>query len=219
MKRILSCVLAAFIILSMAGCSNDETPPTITLTSDVQLNVGDSFDPMEYISATDDTTAAESIKIEITDNQVDTNTSGQYAVTYQAADKAGNLSTATLNVSVLSQGELFARAILSEFKSKMKNPDSFSLNDVTMVKWDSGSSGEIYLLGVDYSAQNGFGGTNRDTYYFKLDSDGNFIEDTGKAYTDDWSLSNKLLMGIVVSKSETITLDVTTLQNFLDAES
>ena len=79
--------------------SKDTVPPVFAGVNDVELTVGDAFDPLAGVSAKDETDGdvTKSIKVEGT---VDTKTAGKYTLTYTVSDKAGNEATATRVVTV-----------------------------------------------------------------------------------------------------------------------
>ena len=81
----------------------DTTAPVITLVGDavVDLNVGDTYNE-EGATATDNVDGDISANIVIGGDTVDTNTAGQYIVTYNVSDAAGNTATEvtrTVNVN------------------------------------------------------------------------------------------------------------------------
>ena len=81
----------------------DTTVPVITLNGDavVDLNVGDTYTE-EGATATDNVDGDISANIVIGGDTVDTNTAGQYIVTYNVSDAAGNAAaeaTRTVNVN------------------------------------------------------------------------------------------------------------------------
>ena len=81
----------------------DTTAPVITLVGDavVDLSVGDTYTE-EGATATDNVDGDISANIVIGGDTVDTNTAGQYIVTYNVSDAAGNAAaeaTRTVNVN------------------------------------------------------------------------------------------------------------------------
>ncbi|EUJ42504.1 immunoglobulin-like domain-containing protein, partial [Listeria fleischmannii] len=79
----------------------DKTAPVIT-ASNKSLKVGDSFNPLTGVSATDDKDGNLTSKIKVTSNNVDTSKPGVYQVVYSVADAAGNTATKTITVTVTS---------------------------------------------------------------------------------------------------------------------
>ncbi len=78
----------------------DTVAPTLTIpTEDVTVNQGSTFDPKNYVQATDD--KDKEVNITYTGN-VDTNTVGTYTVQASATDAAGNTSKQSFHVNVVS---------------------------------------------------------------------------------------------------------------------
>ena len=77
-------------------------------------------------------------------------------------NSANKDNTESLNDSAIK----VAKAIL---QNNLKNPRSLQIHsaDVTLAGIDDDYN-QIYIVTIDYSAQNGFGGMNRDTYTIKL---------------------------------------------------
>lgn len=57
---------------------------------------------------------------------------------------------------------------LDYLKKMLKNPDSLQVHSNSATK-----SGDSYIVEIDYSAMNGFGGYNRETFICTVDKDGN----------------------------------------------
>ncbi|MHC5251596.1 immunoglobulin-like domain-containing protein [Listeria kieliensis] len=68
--------------------------------SDKELVVGDKFDPMEGVTATDKDGSDITSSIKVTENTVDTSKPGDYKVTYSVVDKDGNTVNKTITVTV-----------------------------------------------------------------------------------------------------------------------
>ena len=80
--------------------------------------------------------------------------------------------------------------ITSIMEDKLKNPESFQLHSV-LVKNEFEHDGYRYFsVSIDYSAQNGFGGYNRDDdydFYFKVDNDTDKAKEIYYTeYSDAW---------------------------------
>ena len=73
--------------------------PIIT-AEDKTLTVGDTFDPMADVTATDAEDGNLTDKIEILNNEVDTTKPGKYEVTYKVTDSKGASYTKTITVTV-----------------------------------------------------------------------------------------------------------------------
>ena len=67
---------------------------------DKTLTVGDAFDPMADVTATDAEDGNLTDKIEILNNEVDTTKPGKYEVTYKVTDSKGASNTKTITVTV-----------------------------------------------------------------------------------------------------------------------
>ena len=73
--------------------------PVIT-AEDKTLTVGDTFSPLDGVTATDTEDEDLTDKIEVTYNDVDTSTAGTYSVTYKVTDSQGASITKTITVTV-----------------------------------------------------------------------------------------------------------------------
>ncbi|MFR3429757.1 MAG: immunoglobulin-like domain-containing protein [Holdemanella porci] len=74
--------------------------PTIS-ANDITLNVGDTFDPLANVTATDKEDGTIILtKDNIIANDVDTSKAGTYPVTYQVTDKNGASTEKTITVTV-----------------------------------------------------------------------------------------------------------------------
>ena len=67
---------------------------------DKTLTVGDKFDPMDGVTATDTEDGDLTDQIEIAENTVDTSQAGFYSVTYKVTDKGGATTQKSINVVV-----------------------------------------------------------------------------------------------------------------------
>ena len=106
--------------LSLNSQGEDNTAPTIS-ANDVTLNVGDTFDPLANVTATDKEDGTITLtKDNIVANDVDTSKAGTYHVTYKVTDKNGASTEKTITVIV---------------KQNTGNPNSaptISANDITL---------------------------------------------------------------------------------------
>ncbi|MES5949215.1 MULTISPECIES: immunoglobulin-like domain-containing protein [Bacillus] len=81
---------------------NEETPdmePKLTAPTKTTINVGDKFDPMAGVSATDKEDGDITDKVTV-DGNVDTSKPGTYELTYTVSDSKGHKVTAKQNVTV-----------------------------------------------------------------------------------------------------------------------
>ena len=78
----------------------ENTDPTIS-ANDVTLNVGDLFDPLAGVTATDPEDGTIILtKDNVAANDVDTSVAGTYHVTYKVTDKNGAITEKTITVVV-----------------------------------------------------------------------------------------------------------------------
>ncbi|EUJ42391.1 immunoglobulin-like domain-containing protein [Listeria riparia] len=77
-------------------------PPTINVT-DSELIIGDTFNPLENVTATDAEDGDLTEAVTVTENNVDMEVPGTYYVRYSVTDSDGNTVTAQMNVHVKSQ--------------------------------------------------------------------------------------------------------------------
>jgi len=76
--------------------------PTIS-ASDKTLTVGDTFDPLKDVTATDKEDGDLTKEIEILKNEVNTSKAGVYEVTYKVTDSKGASSIKTIKVTVIEK--------------------------------------------------------------------------------------------------------------------
>ena len=79
-------------------------PPPVIHAEDQCLHVGDSFDPLSGVTATDCHGKDITADVTVTTNTVDTTTPGIYSVTYSVTDKKGQTTTKTIEVKVCANG-------------------------------------------------------------------------------------------------------------------
>ena len=73
--------------------------PSIS-ASDKTLTVGDTFDPLDGVSASDKEDGELTAKVKVLSNNVDTSKAGIYEVTYKVTDSQGASATKTISVTV-----------------------------------------------------------------------------------------------------------------------
>ena len=83
--------------------------PVIHAT-DKTITVGDTFDPMDGVTATDAEDGNLTSKIEVKKNDVDTTKAGKYEVTYKVTDSDGATRTKTITVTVNPKMEVLNEA-------------------------------------------------------------------------------------------------------------
>ncbi len=150
----------------------DTTPPQIVAPESISISHGESFDALKHVSADDkcDGDLSKSISVE---GNVDTQIPGEYTIEYSVSDSSGNRATATTIVIVsetFSEDEQKAITVISDYIGRLKNPESLQLHNVEIQDWST----DAYDCTVkfDCSAQNGFGGMTRKTYYINVKNDG-----------------------------------------------
>ncbi|MEC9484481.1 MAG: ABC transporter substrate-binding protein [Candidatus Izemoplasma sp.] len=108
MKKLLLFLAAFSLTLGLAACGNggDDTPPEeenkapeITGVTDITITLGETFDALEGVSASDDEDGDLTSDIEVT-GTVDANTNGTYTLTYTVTDSDGVVTTVTREVTV-----------------------------------------------------------------------------------------------------------------------
>lgn len=84
------------------------------------------------------------------------------------------------------------------FKTILRDPNSLQINDIKIARTifgdpkDSEGHYSEYIVILDYSAQNGFGGTNRETYYITMtgnkvsENNSSSQESQSCSYVDSW---------------------------------
>ena len=84
--------------VSMKMVPLNEAP--VINAEDKTLTVGDKFDPLDGVTATDKEDGDLTDQIEIAENTVDTSKAGLYSVTYKVTDKGGATTQKSINVVV-----------------------------------------------------------------------------------------------------------------------
>lgn len=165
----------------------DKTPPTIstTIESDT-INVGESYDIERFgIIVTDDLDGDISDSVVIK-GDVNSSEIGEYTLEIVAVDRAGNVASKTVTIIVkdkYSIEEIIACRAMNDLRDRLKNPKSLQIHqilvqirkNISSLKYSSSRSIDKdvtghtwYSVAFEYSAQNGFGGMNRDWYYLTL---------------------------------------------------
>ena len=93
-----SCTKTIYVTVNPKMESLNEIP--VINAEDKTLAVGDSFDPMKDVTASDKENGDLTAKIEVINNTVDTTKAGTYTVTYKVTDKDGASVTKTIAVTV-----------------------------------------------------------------------------------------------------------------------
>ena len=126
---------------------------------DKELTVGDSFDPMKDVTASDKEDGDLTEELEVVENTVDTSKAGTYTVTYKVTDKDGAFTLKTINGVVknkdgqtivpetLDKGD--TRSSQSAVPGKGNGTDSPTTGDsVNLTLWSVLFAVSVLLLGV-----------------------------------------------------------------------
>ncbi|SFJ30466.1 Fibronectin type III domain-containing protein [Terrisporobacter glycolicus] len=146
--------------------SNDKS---IISVSDVKLKVGDKFDPLKNVTASDNEDGDITSKIKVIENTVDTTKVGIYKVVYEVTDGDGNTVTKEIKVTVKLE-------VVSNIKAKS---NSYNSNIITWSKVNNVDGYEIYRATsktgtyslnktVTSGSYSNTGLTTGKTYYYKV---------------------------------------------------
>ena len=91
--------------------------PTIS-AKDLTLHVGDKFDPLADVSASDEEDGDLTAALEIVKNNVDPSTAGTYSVTYKVVDSKGACAFKTIVVEVFAQQDTTEESAPAEDNKK-----------------------------------------------------------------------------------------------------
>lgn len=154
----------------------DTTPPQVELASQgkIVLTLGESDYNLEKYFTIKDNSPKKDCTISIDDSAVDVNTLGIYEVSYVASDASGNKTEGQVDVEVIEPMEDYEKIavnLIDSIRDILKNPESLQIHSMECCKFYDGESD--YHFKIDLSAQNGFGGMNRKTYYIET-SNGKF---------------------------------------------
>ncbi|MGX4601751.1 immunoglobulin-like domain-containing protein [Faecalimicrobium sp. JNUCC 81] len=108
--------------------------PTISAI-DKTIKVGDTFNPLTGVTATDTEDGNLTNKIKIIENTVDTSKVGKYKVVYEVADSKGATTTITITVTVRSNDKPIIDGV-SDITIKFGEVDGFNLLDGVTVTDD-----------------------------------------------------------------------------------
>lgn len=118
-----------------------------------------------------------------------------------AQEEEEKLKQAEIEAHKLTYEETVCYYAIEYFKTILKDPDSLQINEVKIARTvfgdpeDSEGHYSEYVVILDYSAQNGFGGTNRETYYITMSgnkvSEHNSSSQEGQSasYIDSWIIN------------------------------
>lgn len=163
MKKVIALMLSLTVILVLAACGDDEPEiicdPGYTLVGDscvadqtegpefsgvgnVEITIGDAFDALQDVSATDEEDGDVTSDITVS-GTVDVNTIGDYTLVYTVTDSDGNESTATRVVSVLGLDGCAVHYTLIDGECVKNDPEVITIMH--------GAVYEIDPFHVDYS--------------------------------------------------------------------
>ena len=86
--------------------------PPVIHAEDRVITVGDEFKELEGVTATDDE-QGDITEIEVVENNVKTDTPGEYTVTYKVVDKLGGVATKTIKVTVKEKVTLVENVVIN----------------------------------------------------------------------------------------------------------
>ena len=86
--------------------------PPVIHAEDKVITVGDEFKELEGVTATDDE-QGDITEIEVVENNVKTDTPGEYTVTYKVVDKLGGVATKTIKVTVKEKVTLVENVVIN----------------------------------------------------------------------------------------------------------
>ena len=86
--------------------------PPVIHAEDRVITVGDEFKELEGVTATDDE-QGDIKEIEVVENNVKTDTPGEYTVTYKVVDKLGGVATKTIKVTVKEKVTLVENVVIN----------------------------------------------------------------------------------------------------------
>lgn len=96
----------------------EENEAPVINAKDIEIKVGDTFDPMKNVIATDKEDKDLTSKIKVIKNTVDTSKAGSYEVIYEVTDSQGLTTTKSITVTVTEKVNKFD---VSEVKSNTAN--------------------------------------------------------------------------------------------------
>lgn len=111
-------------VLKAADAATD-TVPTIAVTSPNNLKVGETFDPMAGVTATDVEDGDITSKITVVSNNVDTSKAGTYQVIYEVVDADGNKFTASREILVSDSKPASVPTITNSASNNLTQGDTF----------------------------------------------------------------------------------------------
>ena len=156
-------LMTLLIVLSACGETVENSAPTISGTTNHNVEVGDSLDLLDNVTATDLEDGDLTASIILVDDTLDLDSEGEYSVTYRVTDSEGEVTEVSVTVTVTAKAELTdadrAQEDLDAYQSFLAaNPGSYDFikrGEVhrSIVTWRSTSpylSNEGVLLPLPY---------------------------------------------------------------------
>jgi hypothetical protein len=109
MKKYAILLFILLLVFTLTGCDEDKTDPVISGVEDITIEIGDSFNVMNGITAEDnkDGDITAEITYTITDNignlvSIDLTQEGVYNISYRVEDNAGNSDSAMMTLTIVA---------------------------------------------------------------------------------------------------------------------
>lgn len=99
-ENLLTTVYLDNVVIVEADPDPDATAPTILGATNLTLETGTPFDPLEGVTAVDNLDGDVTDKL-IVNGTVNTNTPGEYTITYVVWDEAGNITSKSITITVV----------------------------------------------------------------------------------------------------------------------
>ena len=99
-------LITLLFVLSACGETVENNAPVISGTMNHNVDVGDSLDLLENVTATDVEDGDLTTSLLLDDDTLDLNTVGEYTVTYRVTDSEGEMSEVSVTVTVSAKAEL-----------------------------------------------------------------------------------------------------------------
>lgn len=122
-----------------------ENEKPIINAKDITIKVGDKFNPLEGVTASDKEDGDLTDSIKVTKNTVNTNVAGKYEVTYEVSDSNNQKSTKTINITVEELAPSGDESIKDETQSTPQGTGSNNNNPST---GDAGIMGYVAAAGA-----------------------------------------------------------------------
>ena len=145
----------------------DTTKPVFSGNNNIMLMLGEDFNPLENIKASDNYDGDISDRITILSNTVNAGVVGEYKVVYSVVDSNGNQEVFSSIVNVVEKKYIGIKLAIEYLTEMLKNPDSLTIREVRYNDYQD-SIANYDVVVIKYSAQNGFGGISVETSYIDV---------------------------------------------------